>query len=251
MMDFKVWNLVALAWIAIAVITFLSLFFKNITAPFGRHTRSDWGPMINNTLGWILMEVPSLAVLWISFLIFHSSETPNFAYVPMALWSIHYFHRSFIYPFRLKNKKKQMPLVITFSAISFNLVNGFLNGLFLAKGWFVFSWVLIVVGLLIFAIGMYINMRSDTMLINLRKPGETGYKIPKGFLFDKVSSPNLYGELIEWLGFVLVAPSLASLSFWVWSLANLVPRARDHHKWYLEKFREYPKERKILIPGIW
>ena len=89
------------------------------------------------------------------------------------------------------------------------------------------------------------------MLINLRKPGETGYKIPSGFLFDKVSSPNLYGELIEWLGFVIIAPSLASLSFWVWSLANLVPRARDHHKWYLKKFDNYPKERKVLIPNIW
>jgi 3-oxo-5-alpha-steroid 4-dehydrogenase 1 len=35
------------------------------------------------------------------------------------------------------------------------------------------------------------------------------------------------------------------------SLANLVPRAIATHRWYREKFPDYPKDRKILIPFVW
>jgi 3-oxo-5-alpha-steroid 4-dehydrogenase 1 len=37
----------------------------------------------------------------------------------------------------------------------------------------------------------------------------------------------------------------------VWTFANLAPRAWSHHKWYHEKFSDYPLDRKALIPGIW
>ena len=36
-----------------------------------------------------------------------------------------------------------------------------------------------VAGIVIFFTGMAINIQSDSILINLRKPGETGYKIPQ------------------------------------------------------------------------
>ena len=36
----------------------------------------------------------------------------------------------------------------------------------------------------------------------------------------------------------------------VWVIANLFPRALSHHKWYKEKFSDYPKNRKAIIPGI-
>ncbi|MFN2151697.1 MAG: hypothetical protein ACK2T5_08880 [Anaerolineales bacterium] len=37
----------------------------------------------------------------------------------------------------------------------------------------------------------------------------------------------------------------------MWTFANLAPRARAHHAWYQEHFRDYPSRRKALIPGIW
>jgi len=249
--DLNSWEIFGLGWLVLAVITFVSLFFLKIKPPYGRHTRTDWGPMINNTFGWIFMEAPSLIFLWVSFASFFNPETPKVAFLPMVLWSIHYTNRTFIFPFRLKNKKKRIPLVIVSSGIFFNLVNSGLNGLFLAQGWFIQSDYLMIAGCVVFLSGMYINIKSDNILIGLRKPGETRYKLPKGFLFDRVTSPNLFGEIIEWLGYFILAPSIASLSFWVWTMANLVPRSRDHYKWYLENFEDYPKNRKILFPGIW
>ena len=67
---------------------------------------------------------------------------------------------------------------------------------------------------------MIINNYSDSFLINLRKPGQTDYTLPTGFLFNKISCPNLFGEMIEWIGFALMAQHLPALSFAVWTICN-------------------------------
>jgi hypothetical protein len=45
--------------------------------------------------------------------------------------------------------------------------------------------------------------------------------------------------------------SLAGAAFALWTLANLVPRAGAHHRWYRARFADYPPERRALLPGIW
>ena len=42
----------------------------------------------------------------------------------------------------------------------------------------------------------------------------------------------------------------AGLAFAIYSVANLAPRAFSNHRWYLEKFDDYPAERKALIPFV-
>ena len=95
------------------------------------------------------------------------------------------------------------------------------------------------------------NLNSDAILRNLRKPGETGYKIPRGGFFRFVSAPNYLGELIEWSGWALATWSLPGLAFLLWTAANLVPRAISNHKWYVSTFPDYPRERKAILPFIW
>jgi len=87
-------------------------------------------------------------------------------------------------------------------------------------------------------------------LFNLRKPGETGYKIPKGGLYRRISCPNYFGEILEWTGWAIATWSLSGLSFAIWTFANLVPRAVANHNWYKQKFPEYPENRKAVIPYI-
>ena len=150
-----------------------------------------------------------------------------------------------------------MPLFIVLNAILFNFMNAGLNGYFLAElaepSAYDRTWIMsstFIVGASLFVAGMVINWRADHLLINLRKPGETGYKIPRGFLFDYISSPNLFGEIIEWTGFAIMAWNLPALTFMVWTFANLVPRAKNHHDWYKNKFLDYPKERKAVFPFL-
>lgn len=243
---------IAAAWIGIGIITFFVLLWK--TAPYGRHSRSDWGPMISNKLGWFFMEFFVLVVLW-SFLIRFKVEWNIPVILIVSCFSFHYINRSIIFPLRIKTKGKKMPVVIMLSGMGFNLMNGFLIGYFLTHfARYDNSWLLdprFIAGMLLFLGGMYINWKSDGMLISLRKPGETGYTIPRGFLFNSISCPNLFGEIIEWGGFALLTWSMPGLAFFVWTFANLVPRALSHHNWYVQKFPDYPAERKAVLPGLW
>lgn len=208
--------------------------------------------MIANKLGWILMEGWALVACWYFYLYYFNNNTYSLFFV--GLYTIHYINRSFIFPLRTKTDGKKMPLMIALSAMLFNSVNASSIGYYLSKvtvypsGYFL-QWNFMV-GLLLFVTGFYINNQSDTMLINLRKPGEKGYKIPQGFLFKYISCPNLFGEMIEWLGFMLMVWNLAGVSFFVWTMSNLLPRALSHHKWYLQHFPDYPKERKAIFPFI-
>ena len=65
-----------------------------------------------------------------------------------------------------------------------------------------------------------------------------------------MSCPNYLGEIIEWVGWAVATWSLAGLSFAVWTAANLIPRAWQHHRWYRAEFPDYPKERKAVIPFL-
>ena len=68
--------------------------------------------------------------------------------------------------------------------------------------------------------------------------------------FKYVSCPNYFGEIIEWFGYLIIAFSLPALSFVLWTGFNLIPRALNHHEWYKENFKNYPKNRKAVIPFI-
>ena len=57
-------------------------------------------------------------------------------------------------------------------------------------------------------------------------------------------------KILEWTGFAIAAWSLPGLAFAVFTFANLAPRAFANHKWYKEKFPDYPEERKALLPFI-
>lgn len=240
------------AWIALGIFTFFFLLRK--TAPYGRHSSEGWGPMIPNQWGWVLME--GFAPLFVSYWFFSGDLVKtNASYFFYALYMAHYIYRSYIFPFRIKTNGKKMPLVIPGSAMFFNLCNTFFIGYFLGYvgGNYADEYFYsprFITGFSIFLTGVFINVKSDNMLMNLRKPGETGYKIPVGFLFEKISCPNLFGEIIEWTGYALMIGALPAWSFAIWTFVNLVPRALDHHKWYLQKFTDYPEERKAVIPFV-
>ena len=245
-------NIVAQIWLVLAIPIFVLLQF--MVAPFGRHTTHSFGKTIHNQTAWVLMEATSFLGMLILFV---SGPIPKnlFSWLFVLLWLLHYFNRAFIYPFRQKNKQQVMPVAILVSGIIFNFINSILNGYYL--GYLAhFSKSLLItwhfwVGLILFVAGAVINIVSDNILLGLRKPGESTYRIPYGFLFNYVSCPNHLGEIIEWIGFAFLTWNWASTSFAVWTIANLAPRAKAHHNWYKINFENYPPKRKALIPLVW
>ncbi len=242
-----------LGGLALAAGVFVALFF--VSAPYGRHIRKGWGPVIPNQTGWLLMEAPSALVFAALFAV--GSAPKNLPILLFfALWELHYVHRAFIYPWTIRDGRKKMPAAVMLMGMGFNLGNAYVNGRFLfsLSGGYPQSWVLdprFLAGVTLFLVGFAANRWADLALRRLRSPGETGYRIPYGGLFRWVSCPNYLGEIVEWCGWALATWSLPGLAFAVWTFANLAPRASAHHAWYHASFPEYPEERKALIPGIW
>ncbi len=235
------------------ILAFFVLLF--VSAPYGRHLREGWGPTMNATVLWIVMEAPSP----LSFAIVYFMSDNAFKPVPLILFGmymVHYLYRSFIYPFRMRGGHKRKPILTGVLAITFNIANGSTNAFAiteLSPHLLDTAWLAdprFIVGVLVFAIGYAINHQSDAILRNLRKPGESGYKIPHGGFYRWVSSPNYFGELVEWTGFALAAWTVPAAVFVFFTASNLVPRAFSNHRWYLEQFSDYPKDRRALIPYL-
>lgn len=251
-MDIVLFRKILIGWIAIAIGVFILLFF--ISAPYGRFVRKNWGPMIPNKYGWLMMEFPSLFTFCFFFISGHG-EKNIYLWIIAGLYMMHYVNRTFVFPFRIQSRNKLMPISVSFMAIIFNLVNGSFNGYYLgnfASGMheYGFSSPMYTIGLILFLLGAIINIYSDEILMRIKRNAGNGYKIPRGGLFNYISCPNYFGEMIEWLGFALMANNLAAFSFFIWTIANLAPRARANHRWYLEKFEDYPKKRKALVPFL-
>jgi hypothetical protein len=208
---------------------------------------------VDNRLGWFLMEVVVLVAFWrIIVRSGHLLSRP--ALIMALLFTAHYLNRALVFPFRLRTRGKRMPVVIMLAAVGFNLVNGTMLGWQLAwRGAYPPSWLTdprFGLGLGAFVAGLAINWWADRRLIGLRKPGESGYRIPRGGLFELVSCPNHLGEIIEWAGFAVLTWSLPGLAFAFWTAANLIPRSLAHHRWYRERFADYPDRRKAVLPGL-
>ncbi|KAM7271149.1 hypothetical protein ACFE04_030363 [Oxalis oulophora] len=243
----------------IAPPTFISLFF--LQAPYGKHNRPGWGPTISPTLAWFLMESPTLFLSLLILPLGQHSSNPK-ALLLISPFILHYFHRVIIYPLRLKptttgGSGGGFPVSVALMAFVFNLLNTYLQArwvshynVYHADGWF---WWRFLIGFTVFGIGMVVNVWSDKVLLGLKKRGGGGggYKIPRGGLFELVSCPNYFGEIVEWVGWAIMTGSWVGFGFLVYTCANLVPRARANHRWYLDKFGEdYPKGRKAFILRI-
>lgn len=224
-----------------------------VDAPYGRHLRGGWGPKIPAKLGWVLMESPAVLVFaWIYTRGEHAAELAPLAL--LALWQSHYVHRTYIFPFKMRNAGKQMPALVALMAIAFNCLNAYINARWLSHlGTYEVSWLWdprFIAGVAIFAFGWRMNRGADAILFALRKPAETGYKIPHGGWYRFVSCPNYLGEIVMWVGFAVAAWSLAAVAFVAYTIANLAPRALANHRWYHDKFPNYPSERRALIPFV-
>ncbi|MCQ2184603.1 MAG: 3-oxo-5-alpha-steroid 4-dehydrogenase [Bacteroidales bacterium] len=267
-MTMNTYNIILYAMAIMAVIVFICLFkFK---AGYG-YLRGGLGGSLSvpNKLGWVLMEAPAFVFLFAMLVWFFKSggadeaaaggSDPVVISIIAGLFLLHYFQRSFIFPFLMKGNSK-MPVGIMFMGMVFNTINSYLIGFWLFKfapaGMYPTSWLWnanFIFGTLIFLTGMIINMHSDHVIRSLRKPGDTKHYIPRKGLYKYVTSANYFGEFVEWCGFAMLSYSLAGLLFAVWTFANLAPRSKALTEKYIAEFgEEYASlGKKNMIPFVW
>lgn len=252
--------------IGIAAVVFVCLFFVN--AGYGAFTSSKWGKAINNKLAWFLMEFPIFLAMLILWLV----SPHRFELVPMIfllIFEIHYFQRSLIFPWIMKGKKSKMSLAVMFMGICFNILNAMMQGYWIFFESFNCNYHVLglsytdkawlwspqfIIGVIIFLFGFIVNLRSDYIIRHLRKSDEdTNHYLPSGFMFNYVTSANYLGELLEWLGFAIFTWSLSGFVFFIWTFANLVPRANSLYKRYKEEFGAEMETKKLkrVFPFIY
>lgn len=240
----------------LAIFVFVALQFVN--AGYGMMINRRWGPTISNKLGWVLMEAPvfiAMTILWLD-----SDRRDDWVRIVLLLFfQLHYFQRSFIFPFLIKSKGR-MPVTVILMGVVFNLCNAVMQGgwifYFSPESMYESSWFgspMFIVGAVLFFLGMYINIDSDHIIRNLRKQSDAKHYLPKGGMFKYLSSANYFGELLEWTGFAILTWSWSGAVFVLWTFANLAPRANAIYGRYVQEFgEEFTKEhRKRIIPFIY
>ena len=255
-MSIHQFNIFLIVMACVAVVVFVSLFF--VDAGYGKFYDRKWGLAVNNKLGWVLMESPvfvAMLLLWLCS--DRRGDLVRLAF--LFLIELHYFQRSFVFPFRIRGKSV-MPLSIVLMGVVFNVLNALMQG-----GWIFYispndyygrDWLTdprFIAGFLVFLIGMYINIQSDDIIRNLRKEGDTKHYLPKQGMFKYVTSANYFGELLEWVGFAILTWSWAGAVFALWTFANLVPRADHIYKMYQSEFGDQLNTKKVkrIIPFIY
>ncbi len=243
---------VTLAEIGLGIVTFVSLLF--FEAPYGRYQKKGYGPGIPQRAAWIAMEIPAV-VVWLGIYFGGEHALTAAPLMLMGLFQLHYFQRTFVFPFRIRPFGKTTPLAVVLSAVTFNVMNAYVNARWVSHfGRYDDAWLTdgrFLVGAGIFVLGFAGNIAADTTLIRLRANGSSGsYAIPTGGLHRFVSCPNYACEMLEWTGWAIATWSLAGSAFAIYTAANLVPRALSHHRFYRARFPDYPSERKALIPFI-
>ena len=204
------------------------------------------------------MEAPVFVVM-LCFCISSPRQWEATPLVIFLLFQLHYFQRSFVFPFLLKGKSK-MQLAIMAMGMVFNAINGYMQGewiIYLSPAdMYTTSWLCtpqFIIGTIIFFVGMGINMNSDKVIRNLRKPGDTNHYLPKKGMYKYVTSANYFGEIVEWTGYAILTWSLPGLLFVIWTMANLVPRSNSIYKRYKQEFGDEFKERNLkrVFPFIY
>ena len=240
--------LIQLVFLVTFTSVFIILFF--IKAYYGKfYSNKSLLPTINTRLSWIIQEIPCVII---SLLFIYNNTANTKAILFIFPFLFHYIHRSLIFPFIIKTSKN-FPLEITLMAFSFCVF----NSLILNRSAFYFCdyestelTLVNYVGLGVMICGMCINIFHDHYMAYLRKQKE-GYILPKGYLFNYVTNPNYFGEIVEWFGYWIYTQNFSAFVFFISTVGNLFPRAIKYKQWYLTKFKdECPKHIKAVIPFI-
>uniref|UniRef100_A0A3B4AMW3 3-oxo-5-alpha-steroid 4-dehydrogenase C-terminal domain-containing protein n=1 Tax=Periophthalmus magnuspinnatus TaxID=409849 RepID=A0A3B4AMW3_9GOBI len=187
---------------------------------YGRYACSKY--TIPARWAWFLQELPAFLVPVL--LACTTDGSTHGRRLLLCTFTLHYFHRAIVYPLLIRGRP--IPAFIVVSSELFCFFNGILQSHTLLHCSFWFSQ-----GLCLFALGMILNIHSDHILRNLRRSGETVYKIPRGGLFELVSGANFLAEILEWFGFAVVVWNLPGFSFFFFTVCSIGPRAIGHHRY--------------------
>ncbi len=108
-----------------------------------------------------------------------------------------------------------------------------------------------IAGLALWIAGSATNIGHHLLLARLRRPGETGYVLPRGGLFAYVACPHYLGEIIGWFGLALVFHHAGAVVIAITMTFYLGGRADNTLRWYRARFETLPAGWKRIVPFVY
>ncbi|KPI43458.1 putative enoyl [Cyphellophora attinorum] len=112
---------------------------------------------------------------------------------------------------------------------------------------------LLFAGIALYAFGELGNLSTHLTLRNLRSQGGNERGIPQGALFNLVTCPNYFTEVLSWVGVWLISGlNWSVVVFLVASGAQMASWASKKERRYRKEFGDkYKRKRFVMLPGIW
>lgn len=112
-----------------------------------------------------------------------------------------------------------------------------------------------VIGCILCLAGYVLQFSSLNILASLRKNSGKAAKekhmMPRGGMFDLLSCPHMFAEVLVYVGITFVLWRHTEWLFvTTWVICNQVQVAVMNHKWYRETFKDYPLKRKAIFPFL-
>ena len=115
----------------------------------------------------------------------------------------------------------------------------------------------LITGTTLFLLAETGNAYSHILLGRLRGTPGGARAIPRGFLFEYVSCPHYFFEILIWIGFSGVCGLLSAAVLTLATIAILLVWATQRHRAYQQEFdgkgghELYPESRRIVIPFVY
>ncbi|XP_053600188.1 polyprenol reductase [Plodia interpunctella] len=109
---------------------------------------------------------------------------------------------------------------------------------------------------IIFLVSWYEQFKTNLIFAGLRKDKKSGqvvseeHMVPHGRLFSNVSSPHRLCEIVMYTVLLVLMPTKTFFCIYLWVLGNQIQTAIQAHEWYLQTFKNYPKNRWAIFPQL-
>jgi len=204
--------------------------------------------MIPSRVGMMMLYAPAMCLAIYYLLLLPHDSTAARADLAAILTAIHFAKRTLECLF-LHKYSGEMPIATTiFISVFYSITAAAVchySRLVTAYDEWTYT-----AGLGLFTIGLAGNFYHHYLLANLRKPGEKGYKVPQGGMFEYVATPHYLFELIGWFGLGLVSQHFFNMLFLGAMTVYLTDRAMGQDEWNRKKMPSYPPNRKRILPFI-
>jgi very-long-chain enoyl-CoA reductase len=182
-----------------------------------------------------------------------SSPTP-IQYVSVIMACLHFVKREYETLFVHRFSNGTMPFLnLPKNCFHYWVLGGVLVSWFVYQPGYQPWWTL--GSLQIWVMGVWVlaqasNYITHCTLRDLRAPGSKERRIPFGYGFDWVSCPNYTFEILGWICYSLLVQHWSAWFFTLVGGVQMYFWAVKKHKRYRKEFKEYPINRKVLIPGL-